>query len=120
MAAPYTAQGTLLMGTLRWQKELAEAETRANLSAEFERQHSAVNEELAELDGRVQALQRNIAAKRSAQNSLEEADRRRHQADESRYWEMVELRKTGELGSERPAPDADSKQPPASALPFPG
>ena len=58
------------MGTMRWQKELTEAETRARLSAEFERKNAVIDEELAELDGPVQVLQRNIAAKRMAQGSM--------------------------------------------------
>jgi circadian clock protein KaiC len=97
LAAPYTAEGTVLMGTMRWQKELAEAETRSHLSAEFERKSAAIDEELAELDGRVQVLQRNIAAKRMAQGSMLSAEERRRTADQRRYSEMVELRKVGEL-----------------------
>ena len=85
------------MGTMRWQKELAEAETRASLSAEFERKNAAIDEELADLDGRVQALQRDIAAKRMAQDSMTNAEERRQAADQRRYSEMVELRKAGEL-----------------------
>ena len=52
------------MGTMRWQKERAEGEERARLNAEFERQDAAIDDELQELDARVQTLQRSIAEKR--------------------------------------------------------
>ena len=56
------------MGTLRWQKERAEAEERERLTSEFERQAAAVDDELEELEASVRTLQRNIAEKRLAKN----------------------------------------------------
>ena len=97
---------------MRWQKELAEAETRHRLSAEFVREHAAIDEELAELDSRVQALQRNIAAKRLAQGSMEGLEKQRHRADALRYSEMVGLRKVGELESLEAVELAPTEEPP--------
>ena len=46
LASPYTADGSVLMGTMRWQKERAEGEEQGRLTAEFERQHAAIDDEL--------------------------------------------------------------------------
>ncbi|HEY0792900.1 MAG TPA: ATPase domain-containing protein, partial [Chthoniobacterales bacterium] len=99
IAPPYTAEGKVLMGTLRWQKERAEREAHERLSAEFERHNAILDEELAEMDARVQTLQRSIATKRLARNSMIGAEHFRQQDEELRKAEMLRLRQAAELGS---------------------
>jgi circadian clock protein KaiC len=99
IAPPYTADGTVLMGTLRWQKERSEAEARASLKIEYERHYSAIAGELAELESSLQTLQRNIVTKRAALDSISSAEGHREEGETSRESEMVRLRQSGELES---------------------
>jgi circadian clock protein KaiC len=99
LAAPYTAAGNVLMGTMRWQKERAEGEERTRLNLEFEHQHAAVNSELEELESRVETLKRNINTKRLEQRAREEVELLRHREEESRLSDMIRLRQSDELGS---------------------
>jgi hypothetical protein len=99
LAPPYTADGNVLMGTMRWQKERAEGEERARLNVEFERQHAAIDGELAELGARLQTLQRDIATRRLAQSSMAGTEQLRHREEELRHAGMIRLRQSGELGS---------------------
>ncbi len=105
------------MGTMRWQKELAEAEARTQLSAEFERRNAALDEELADLDIRVQTLQRDIAAKRLAQGSIKSAEQNRLHADKLRYSEMLDLRQAGELDAAVPTELPPPKEPTGESCP---
>ena len=99
LAAPYTADGNVLMGTMRWQKERAEGEERARLNLEFEHQHSAINSELEELESRVETLKRNISTKRLEQRARAEVELLRHREEESRVSDMIRLRQSDELGA---------------------
>lgn len=99
VAPPYTADGRVLMGTMRWQKERAEDEEQARLSVEFDRQQVAIEDELAELDARVQTLQRNMTAKRLAQSLMPGTEQVRHREEELRHAGMIRLRQSGELRS---------------------
>ena len=87
------------MGTLRWQKERAEAEARERLTSEFARQASVVDDELEELEASVQMLQRNIAEKRLARNLKKDAELLRQKEEAERYSGMIRLRQSKELGS---------------------
>jgi circadian clock protein KaiC len=105
IAAPYTADGTVLMGTLRWQKERDEDEERNRLAAEFERKDAAANDEIGQLNDRVQTLQRIIAEKQLAKSSIMEAEQARQRGDGLRRSGMIRLRQSAELGSAE-APDS--------------
>jgi Skp family chaperone for outer membrane proteins len=102
------------MGTLRWQKERTEAEAGKRLEAEYERHRAAIAEELAEMEARVQTLQRSIVTKRLAQDSIKNQELNRKEGDTSRHSEMIRLRQADELGiseatrlapTEKPADD---------------
>jgi circadian clock protein KaiC len=99
IAAPYTAGGVVLMGTLRWQKERAEAEERERLTSEFERQAAAVDDDLEGLEASVQSLERRIAEKRLAKSLRKSAELLRHQEESVQRSGMIRLRQSGELGS---------------------
>jgi hypothetical protein len=61
------------------------------------RKNAAIDEELAELGARLQTLQRNIAAKRLACGSIKSAEQHRRQADNLRYSDKLDLRRSGQL-----------------------
>jgi circadian clock protein KaiC len=110
IAAPYTADGTVLMGTLRWQKERNEDEERNRLSAEFERKDAAANDEIGQLNDRVQTLQRIIAEKQLAKSSNMEAEQARQRGDGLRRSGMIRLRQSMELGSAEPTDPLTTKK----------
>jgi hypothetical protein len=93
------------MGTLRWQKERDEDEERNRLAAEFERKDAAANDEIGQLNDRVQTLQRIIAEKQLAKSSIMEAEQARQRGDGLRRSGMIRLRQSAELGSAE-APDS--------------
>jgi circadian clock protein KaiC len=112
IAPPYTADGTVLMGTMRWQKERAEDEERDRLAAEFERKDTVVDDEIAELDARMQTLQRSIAEKRLAKSSIAETEQARQRGDGLRRSGMIRLRQSEELGSAEAKDPALNKEKP--------
>jgi circadian clock protein KaiC len=110
IAPPYTAEGKVLMGTMRWQKERAESEARARLSTEFERRHAVIDDEIAALDAHVQTLQRNLAAKRRAKSSMVGTEDLRHREEDLRHSNMIKLRQSGELGSAKTTQPTPTKK----------
>ena len=87
------------MGTMRWQKERAEGEERARLNVEFERQHAAIDGELAELGARLQTPRaRDIATRRLARKARWPA-RSSFGTEKKSAKAMIRLRQSGELGS---------------------
>jgi circadian clock protein KaiC len=108
LAPPYTAQGKVLMGAMRWQKERAEAEAQARLSTEFKDQQAGLDDEIAELDAHVQTFQRTLAAKLEARKAMAGSDQLRQREEGLRHARMVHLRQGGELGSA----EATSSAPP--------
>lgn len=73
LADIYTAGGEVLMGTMRWEKEHAERLAAAEAAAAAERQHLLLEAETFELEGRLKALQHELAARRAGMASLREA-----------------------------------------------
>jgi circadian clock protein KaiC len=70
LADAYTAGGEVLMGTMRWEKELAERAARDSTQiASKHRQVTLTNEE-AELEGRLKSLQRELEEKRTEKATL--------------------------------------------------
>jgi circadian clock protein KaiC len=104
LAPPYTADGNVLMGTMRWQKERAEGEERARLNVEFERQHAAIDGELAELGARLQTLQRDIATRRLAQSSMAGTEQLRHREEERRHDPVAPIRRAWVCGGDAARP----------------
>jgi circadian clock protein KaiC len=96
---PYTAEGTVLMGTLRWQKERADREEQNRLKAEFARQDAGIVDEIAELDARVKTLARALAAKQRTRTAMAESEWRRDKGEELRHTDMIQLRQSEEVGS---------------------
>jgi circadian clock protein KaiC len=96
---PYTAEGTVLMGAMRWQKERAEGEEQKRLKAEFARQDATIVDEVAELDARLQTVTRALTAKQRTRTAMADTERRRHKGEELRHSDMIQLRQSEELGS---------------------
>ena len=116
---PYTAEGTVLMGTMRWQKERAEGEEQNRLRAEFARQDAAIVDEIADLDTRLKTLTRALTAKQRTRTAMVDTEQLRHKGEELRHSDMIELRQSeevGSVGSTRPTPtkerpDEESSRP---------
>jgi circadian clock protein KaiC len=98
LAEPYSADGRLLMGTMRWQKERADGEERARLEAEFESKRTAVFDEVAELEAHLGTLQRSLDAKRLALHSMSGVEATRIEDEEVRHSGVIRLRQAKESG----------------------
>jgi circadian clock protein KaiC len=66
----YTAGGEVLMGTLRWEKEQAEKAAQEDIDAEAKRRQTAIENEEAELKGRLLVLQRLLDVNRTEKELL--------------------------------------------------
>ena len=87
------------MGTMRWQKELAEEQQRDLLEAEFQRKNAASDIEIEELKSRLDSLTRNIAEKQLAKSVTVQAEQARRRNQELRQSQMIRLRQSSEVGS---------------------
>jgi uncharacterized membrane protein YgaE (UPF0421/DUF939 family) len=97
--APYDSKSDSLSNHVHWMVHCAKM---------------AIDEQLAELDARLQTLQRNIAAKRLARGSIKSAEQHRRQADNLRYSDMLDLRNRASL---KLTPAELAITSPANALP---
>jgi circadian clock protein KaiC len=61
----YQANGEVLMGTARWQKEIAEKDTEEHLQAGVEHKRKELELAQAEVNARIEVLQRGMAVKRA-------------------------------------------------------
>jgi hypothetical protein len=71
------------------------------LTVEYERQRLAADDELAEMDARLQTLQRSIAEKRLARSSMADTEQLRHHEEDVRHSRMIRLRQSGSLDLRR-------------------
>jgi circadian clock protein KaiC len=99
IAEPYTAAGTMLMGTMRWQKERADSEERVRLEAQFESNRTAVQDEVTELEAHLGTIQRSIDAKRLVLRSMSGVEAVRIEHEELRHSGIIRLRQAKESGS---------------------
>jgi len=70
LADAYTAGGEVLMGTMRWEKELAVQNEANEKHAEALQKKATIELEEAELEARLKALQLALVAKRAQRSSL--------------------------------------------------
>jgi circadian clock protein KaiC len=70
LADAYTAGGEVLMGTLRWEKELAVRAAREDSQVTTQQQANLLVHEQAELEARLKALHLEIEAKRAQRQAL--------------------------------------------------
>jgi circadian clock protein KaiC len=70
----YTAGGEVLMGTMRWEKEQAVEAEHLQKQTEVRRKLEELELADVELTGRLQALQRDLEAKRAEKELLKRAD----------------------------------------------
>jgi len=104
----YTASGEVLMGTLRWEKELEQEAKRERVRAEIERRRKGLKLAEAEAGARRQAIQREIEAHQAELAALEGEQRRHEQAWRGR--QTGTRRRRGHAGTEidqAPGPDGD-------------
>jgi circadian clock protein KaiC len=70
LADAYTAGGEVLMGTLRWEKELAVRASREEADVVTKQKQTTLAVEEAELEARLMAIQCELEAKRAEKQSL--------------------------------------------------
>jgi circadian clock protein KaiC len=70
LADAYTAGGEVLMGTLRWEKELAERAAKDATQIAAKQRQAAIENEEVELEVRLRTLQRDLESKRSEKEKL--------------------------------------------------
>jgi circadian clock protein KaiC len=70
LADAYTAGGEVLMGTLRWEKERAVEAAHEEMEQTAQQKRLALEEEEAELLSRMQALEKELAAKRKERQGV--------------------------------------------------
>jgi circadian clock protein KaiC len=73
LADAYTAGGEVLMGTLRWEKELQVRAARDETQMAARQKEAVIEKEELELEVRLRALQRDLDAKREERTSLRRA-----------------------------------------------
>lgn len=83
LADVYIAGGEVLMGTLRYEKEHGERLERSLQNAESRRRRLQLEGETAELEARLEAIRRQLEAKRAEHEEVERASRD-HEAAQSR------------------------------------
>jgi circadian clock protein KaiC len=107
LADVYAAEGEVLMGTLRWQKEQAERQARARARAENERRRRAIELELAQLQARAEDLQREMALRESELAFLISEQTAREERWEQRLDEGIR-RRSGDTSAAPPAGKTES------------
>lgn len=96
LTAPYTEEGEVLTGTLRWQKEQQVLEARANATraeARAEREFESATSELAE---RIGTLQRELEARNAMAEERASRYRATEAVDENRLANLLDRRGGGQ------------------------
>jgi circadian clock protein KaiC len=92
LADVYQADGEVLMGTARWQKEVAEEAEEAILRANVEHKRRELELSQAEIDAHIDALQREKAVKQAGLELMQATEAHRlNRADRARA-ELLKLR----------------------------
>jgi circadian clock protein KaiC len=118
LAEPYTSAGTVLMGTMRWQKERTDIEERARLEAAFDSKRAAVHNEVAELEAQLETMQRSVEEKRLILRSMSGAKAARKEDEELWHSGMIRLRQAKEIGPmDETSPKEGAGTPPADERP---
>ncbi|MGV8922602.1 MAG: circadian clock protein KaiC [Thermomonas sp.] len=106
MADTYTANGEVLMGTMRWEKERAERAAQEGVEVAAKLKHVNLDAEEAELEVRLKAIHVALEAKR-VEKALLASTTQSREGDLSRgRSQMSELR-----GADAPKPERKARQP---------
>jgi circadian clock protein KaiC len=117
----YTAGGAVLMGTMRWEKEIAQAAERERLRAELDKKRREFVVANEEINARIETLRRELAVRQSEMEALESEQALLEKASLDRINELHKLRdqmgKTAarqpenkELKSGQPVQDDNSQE----------
>jgi circadian clock protein KaiC len=96
LADAYTAGGEVLMGTLRWEKELAVRASREEADAATRQRQAALVTAEAELEARLKAVQCELAARRAEREALARLAEKRASNLARNGKQLRELRGKGE------------------------
>lgn len=97
----YTAGGEVLMGTRRWEREQAESAAQAQLAEQARSQLNALEAGEAELEARLEALERELAQRRTERKALLAAEAERTSAEKARTQGLARRRGGGEAAEGR-------------------
>jgi circadian clock protein KaiC len=89
LADVYTAGGEMLMGTMRWLKESAEAAEQERMRAEVDQKRREIEMARADIMARQESLQRELGMKQAELERMIQLDAQRRQAFEKRHAEML-------------------------------
>lgn len=92
MADVYAAGGEVLMGTLRWEKEQAERLDQRRRETEARQRLTEIRQAETELAGRLETLERELAARRAERERLTRAENRRQNRAELRHRQVRKMR----------------------------
>jgi circadian clock protein KaiC len=89
LADVYTEGGEMLMGTMRWLKENAEAAEQERLNAEVDQKRREIEMARADIIAQQESLQRELAMKQAELDRMIQLDAQHRQALERRRAEML-------------------------------
>lgn len=92
LADVYAAGGEVLMGTLRWEKEQAERAEQLRKEAEAGQRLTEIRRAEAELAGRLETLERELAARRAERERLTRTENQRQNRAELRHRQVRKMR----------------------------
>jgi circadian clock protein KaiC len=96
LADAYTAGGEVLMGTMRWEKELAVRSAEQERGALAQQKKATLDLEEAELEARLKSVQLELAAKRAQKNSLTDIGKNQREDSIREKTQLRALRGVGE------------------------
>ncbi|MEJ7930056.1 circadian clock protein KaiC [Ramlibacter sp. AN1015] len=94
LAEVYTAEGQVLMGTMRWQKERADRLAQERKQADLKLRERLLHGERDALQARLGALQQEVGAKDAELDLVRLAQAGQVESEETRRTQMLELRGT--------------------------
>jgi circadian clock protein KaiC len=96
LADVYSAGGAVLMGTLRWEREMLEQNEELKLQAELERKRRELELAVVEANARIQVLRREAEARAAELKLLDQQEQKRDHVDEAGQSERLRRRRADE------------------------
>lgn len=99
LADVYSSGGAVLMGTLRWEREMQERMEETRQRAELERRRRELELGVIEANARIEVLKREAEARNAELGLLDEQEQARNRAGEHGQAERLRRRRSDEVGS---------------------
>lgn len=88
----YSSGGEVLMGTLRWEKEVADRKAEEKKQAQAERKRIELELEKAEIDAKIRLLERELEANRAELDRISAYEKERRIVEDQKLADMKRLR----------------------------